>query len=1047
MRSRPIEGLSPEGLYRAGSDSFRNRDYAHARACLSRYVEQKPHDASALHLLARAGFHLEDDPEKVEGWLKRAVELDPSSESRYLETLGLLYLHRGRHAQAAEIFAFALSKDPGDDQRHTNALEYCLTLARQKQKGEPGAGDGGPPGFLASDMDRWHEHRGQAFFFIPSLVVHFFIALLVGFLFTHPMTLKNEEDFTYVDIGPQAEESQDSTATSQGEKATDETDQAPVSERQEAAPAEPKKVAGVATGRQSGLDTAAQARQGAVGSKAAQAVGQPPAPAEQVRTLAAEKGADMKGATRTARADEAVIPRRSLGGMATGGGKPAVRETASGGLAERSPVTSPAGRDGIFLGDMKSGKGAGSTKSRAKNMDAGVEEAKGASTGAREKGLDVTRPGRRMAGELSPSEPKAAASLQGLGAGRPSPSGTPGIKGSGAPKAMDRMQTPSALPGGGAVGAGVPGETGTGTGKVKATLGVPDTLEAKVPVPGAGGGDRAAALPGGPPGRRFAALDKSPSKRELGIQTPGTGAGKGAGGRGREAPASLDRSAAGAATGGAMPQAGYGQGAIGAGAGSKAINKGLGGGSGKEEDGLLKKAGEKISDLFGMGGKARPSGSKVEADVRRGGKLPGMAPKAEATRSAALPTGAAASVKAGGVERSGTVAAGGAAAAGKAFAAGGQAAVSGGKRAADGALGTPGGEGEQRYASATGASTRPMQGEKQPGGTGGGRRAKNNTPGPKVNITSPGPGETRLIAQEVRGTISDQKVRKAILTVNGESKVISVENGAFEAVVAIREGRSTVSITAFDADGNVGKDSVSLEYKDPGMADPVNIMAPKDGQVFDVSDANTMTVRGSVPDREVKRAKLILNGSPMNVVVSRGYFEQKVALLSEQVSFMVEAVLTSGAISKSGLVTVNTVNVKPRDIMVILSWDKPHADMDLHIFGPTGGHNYFKAADQYASKDAIAGGQIEQDAKSNFGPEIFTQGHADKGVYTIKSNYYYSGGDGNSRSTVTVVLYGDNPSRRIVRVFGPHMQADTKTGEDMWLVTKLKMPEGIFLEE
>jgi hypothetical protein len=49
--------------------------------------------------------------------------------------------------------------------------------------------------------------------------------------------------------------------------------------------------------------------------------------------------------------------------------------------------------------------------------------------------------------------------------------------------------------------------------------------------------------------------------------------------------------------------------------------------------------------------------------------------------------------------------------------------------------------------------------------------------------------------------------------------------------------------------------------------------------------------------------------------------------------------------------------------------------------------------------------------------------------------------------TVTVILYGDNPSRRIVRVFGPHLQVDTKSGEDVWDVTKFKMPEGIFLEE
>jgi len=133
--------------------------------------------------------------------------------------------------------------------------------------------------------------------------------------------------------------------------------------------------------------------------------------------------------------------------------------------------------------------------------------------------------------------------------------------------------------------------------------------------------------------------------------------------------------------------------------------------------------------------------------------------------------------------------------------------------------------------------------------------------------------------------------------------------------------------------------------------------------------------------------------------------------------------------------------------MVVLNWDRPRADLDLHIYGPLGGHTSYKNPNIYESREAIAGAQLEQDAKGNFGPEVFTQEHTDKGTYTIKSNYFYSGGDGDANATVTVILYGDNPSRRIVRVFGPHLQVDTKSGEDTWEVTKFKMPEGIFLED
>jgi len=405
-------------------------------------------------------------------------------------------------------------------------------------------------------------------------------------------------------------------------------------------------------------------------------------------------------------------------------------------------------------------------------------------------------------------------------------------------------------------------------------------------------------------------------------------------------------------------------------------------------------------------------------------------------------------VKLGGAEKSGAPGpAGPAAAYSRPSGTGGEPVLPGVKRAAEGSLGTPGGEGERRYASVAGASTRPMKGEKQPGVIGGGRRARGDAAGPRVKISSPASGSTRSITQLVRGTVSDQKVKKAILTVNGDSKVISVDGGVFEAAVAIGSGRNILTVTAFDVDGDVGKDSVALDYEAPRAAGQVSIIAPRDGQVFDVSEASTVTVKGSIPDQGITRAKLILNGNPMDIAVSRGYFEQKVAMLQSRSTVTVEAVLGDGSISRSVPVTVNTINVKPRDIMVILTWDKPHADLDLHIFGPTGGHTFYKGATSYASNEAITGGQLEQDAKGNFGPEIFTQAHADKGVYTIKSNYYYSGGDGDAHATVTVILYGDNPSRSIVRVFGPHLQRDTKSGEDMWVITKLRMPEGIFPEE
>jgi len=67
-------------------------------------------------------------------------------------------------------------------------------------------------------------------------------------------------------------------------------------------------------------------------------------------------------------------------------------------------------------------------------------------------------------------------------------------------------------------------------------------------------------------------------------------------------------------------------------------------------------------------------------------------------------------------------------------------------------------------------------------------------------------------------------------------------------------------------------------------------------------------------------------------------FPVDVALVEEQNTILVEAVSADGVPARSGLVTVNTVNVKPKDVMLILSWDKPHADFDLHRFAHVGPH-------------------------------------------------------------------------------------------------------------
>jgi len=1083
-----IERLSGEELYAAGASHFRVRDYVSAQAYFELYIKKRPADASAYHMLARVYFQQNTGFDRAEECLKKAIEYDPASESRYLETLGALYVHQGRYKLAAELFSYALTKDPKDDLRHTASIAFYLDLAKKKQ-GRGGAGQEAPPSFLASEMDRWHGKRRQSLFFLPSLLAHAFAIFLIAFLYTHDLPFKTaeetREDFTYVSVEAPQEEAPTGEAAPTEEAAPVEealpqaeespVKTAPVTARKEASVSEPKKAAGPAGTQMAKLDTGTSGRRGEVAGKQKAGVGsQAGGDSFKPGQAGGEKGMDLKGASqRKSASSEPEMSRGALGGAAQGGGGGSRSPASVGGLGERGGTA--ATDAGIFLGGGATGgeKGTGWGKGKNKGLDKGKEPGSGGDTAMpgmkAEKGMDagIAGGGKRQKGGAGGAPGLFASSGLGIKTEDTKAFGGAGGRGGAGPRQLDRAGgTAQAAQGaaGGMAGSGAGGPEkgagkGAGSGKIKGSVGVPGDMGVKVQEAGGGGFGDEPGLPDNIGDKRFASAgagaEGGPSKRGLNISglsgSDTDKAGAGRGGRGQGGPAGLDRKGGGAALptpgGGALSQSGGGgTGGYGGGVGRKSTRKSIGGGGsgGGDEGGLLARAGDKLSDIFGIGGGAKGGKGRSDAGISKGGSLSGLGGAGGTGVGAGSGgSGGRKEVRLGGADRTGAGGAGGAPA-GRLEADGQRGGLPGGKKMSEGALGVPGGEGEERYASAGRGAARPSQAEKQPGV---GRRLSENSLGPKVVITSPRSGTVQQVSQVIAGTVSDQRTKKAILTVNKESRVISVENGLFESVVALDKGRNVVTVTAFDIDGNVGKDSVTLDYEEPTEGAPINITTPKDGQVFDVTEKSTISVKGTMADMELKRAKLILNGNPMDIVVNRGYFDQKVALVTEQATIMVEAVSKDGAISRSPLIKVGTVNVKPKDIMIILTWDKPHADMDLHVYSPAGGHTSYKSPNVYASNEAIVGGQLEQDAKANFGPEVYTQEKADKGVYNIKSNYYYSGGDGNAHASVTVIIYGDNPSRRIVRVFGPHLQVDTKTGADIWDVARLKMPEGIFLEE
>ncbi len=1062
-----LDGLTPEALYREGSQYFKARDYDSARDCLELYAIQRPDDAAGQHFLARVCYHQNKDFGHAEECIKRAIELDPASETRYLETLGTIYVHLEDYARAEEVFAYALSADRKDNPKHTYSLEFYLNLVRKKHKGTKPQRKTEVPVFIKTGVDRWHERNRQPLFLIPSIVVHLLALLFVWFISSHDFNIKEtKEDFTYVDVEKPAEpEPREQVAASEQEEPGQTANETSPEEQAKPAPAVPRKdvqaadlskePSKAATASPSAKAQAESGRKQMVGQKSMAGVKSGgPADSASIKGITSEKTVDLKSRAVTAYQADVDFAKKGMGEASQSKGKAGAKEAVAGRSSERQAAAPAGGGEGIFLGDRGQSDGSKWSKEKTGALKAGSPDSAepGVAMKSTEKSLAVGKAGKRlMASKDEPGSFKPMPlGMEGLGHKSDTRSGGQGTVGG-----IEKGASSATARGGQGLNVGRERtDSVSPSGKVKGILGVPVASQQEAG-PGSLGSERKPDLGSKAGIRKFVSAEPIPGKKGLNLagQT-GQGGAQGRQGRGREgAPADVERGQSAAPQGAAGMQnarPGSEGGRTGAVGGKSAAARSMAsGGQDTGGEGFFESAAKKMTAALGFGGRGtKPGGAPSEADLRRPRSLSGIGGRTgpgSASGTGGASSGRGQGLRIGGGEKAGAGLAAPSVAGGTGQQSAGSS-VYGSKKMSEDSLWEPGG-GQDRLKSAGRGEARPGGTEKQSGVSRSGRTVAKNTLGPSVTITSPRPGRTNRLSQVITGTVSDSRARKATITVNNEAKVISVERGSFEAVVALSKGRNTVTVMAFDMEGNVGKDSITLDYSESSEGPPVNIISPRDGQVFDVSERSVVNVKGTVCDQEIKKAKLIFNGNPMDITVNRGFFDQKVALVEEQNTVLVEAVSANGVVSRSKQISIGTVNVKPKDIMLILTWDKPHADLDLHLYGPLGGHISYKTPNIYESKEAIAGAQLEQDAKGNYGPEVITQDRADKGVYTVKSNYFYSGGDGNANATVTVVLYGDNPSRRIVRVFGPHLQVDTKSGEDIWDVTKFKMPEGIFLEE
>ncbi len=318
------------------------------------------------------------------------------------------------------------------------------------------------------------------------------------------------------------------------------------------------------------------------------------------------------------------------------------------------------------------------------------------------------------------------------------------------------------------------------------------------------------------------------------------------------------------------------------------------------------------------------------------------------------------------------------------------------------------------------------------------------SPDKRVFIIEPSPGNVNRAYQRVRAIVEGSSTT-ALLTVNGVSSLIAVQDARVESEVVLNNGENIIEIMAWDRSGQFGRDKVTVIYIPPPPQ--VELFHPKDGDFFNTTLSPVVKVRGRVLSTSpIKETFLFLNGSPRRInVTPGGNFNQSVVLIREINTMKIEALDLFGKTATSPEISVRTVNMSPREMVVFLTWDKPDVDLDLHVWGPERKHTFYGALDPYESSQAIGGGALDLDDKDGFGPEVFSLADGLEGVYTVGARYHHSFKGEPAQAQITVVLNPADHARRITRIFGPYTLAPGSS--DTWTAARISMPDGTFLTQ
>jgi uncharacterized protein YfaP (DUF2135 family) len=163
----------------------------------------------------------------------------------------------------------------------------------------------------------------------------------------------------------------------------------------------------------------------------------------------------------------------------------------------------------------------------------------------------------------------------------------------------------------------------------------------------------------------------------------------------------------------------------------------------------------------------------------------------------------------------------------------------------------------------------------------------------------------------------------------------------------------------------------------PKVAPVVKIESPRGGWTGE----RIIDVTGTVSDTSVKTLAVVVNGTPLTIKTEGGKFLTKIVLSPGQTTIQAIAGNEYGI----GRDSVSLYADAPaKDLKITLTWDTNATDVDLHVTDPAGEVCF------YSHKETKAGGNLDTDVTTGYGPETFTLAQAARGKYLVEAHYYSS---------------------------------------------------------